>query len=220
GLGTYSPLAYNEARSVSAVHGYADGTSNVTVTPAIPPTTGSYTGNNKSIEVTVTKPATLLLASLFLNNAPTIETRAVAGINYDHSDCMIALSPHQDMAFQVIGSAALTVDCSIAVNSDNAGTNGSGQRNVALYLQGGNGVVLRAYDVDVNGGWGGPGNATVTATDAFTPNSGHTQSDIYASTVIPTDCGCGNSYNSSSLPSTSLTGGANITGDLNISSPL
>jgi Flp pilus assembly protein TadG len=218
---TIEPYAYNEARSLTAFHGFTDGSSSVTVTPITPPSTGPYTATSyrdKAIEVTVTKPAPLGFASLFMTSGPTIAARAVALLNYDHGDCMVALSPHQDMAFQVIGSSSLSVDCSVAVNSDNAGTNGNGQRNVALYLQGGNGVVLRAYDVTVAGGWGGPGNATVSATNSFTSGQGSQAPDIYGSLPIPSTCSC-TTYTANSMAN-SLSGGGIINGDINLSSSL
>jgi Putative Flp pilus-assembly TadE/G-like len=218
---TIEPYAYNEARSSTAYHGFTHGSSSVTVTPITPPSTGPYTASSyrdKAIEVTVTKPAPLGFASLFMTSGPTIAARAVALLNYDQGDCMVALSPHQDMAFQVIGSSSLTVDCSIAISSDNAGSNGSGQRNVALYMQGGNGVVLRAYDVTVNGGWGGPGNATVSATNSFTYNTHQPAPNPYSGLVIPSTCSC-TTYTANSMP-TSLSGGGIINGDINLSSNL
>ena len=218
---TIETYAYSEAKSATDFHGFTDGSNTVTVTPITPPSTGPYTAasyRDKAIEVTVTKPAPLGFASLFMTSGPTIAARAVALLNYDHGDCMVALSPHKDMAFQVIGAANLSVDCSIAVNSDNADSNGSGQRNVALYLQGGNGVVLQAYDVTVAGGWGGPGNATVSATDAFKYGQGSQATDPYSGLTIPTTCSC-TTYTANSMP-TSLSGGGIINGDLNLSSSL
>jgi len=98
--GTITTNAYNEARSASAVHGFANGSNGVTVTPATPPTSGSYTASsylNKAIEVRVSKPGTRFFSSLFLGSDPTIDARAVAMI-VNGGDCMLATSPTSSMA--------------------------------------------------------------------------------------------------------------------------
>src|SRR4029077_934559 len=89
---TIEPYAYSEAKSATDAHGFTDGSSSVTVTPITPPSTGPYTAasyRDKAIEVTVTKPAPLGFASLFMTSGPTIAARAVALLNYDHGDCMV-----------------------------------------------------------------------------------------------------------------------------------
>jgi Flp pilus assembly protein TadG len=213
---TKEPYAYNEAKSATAFHGFTDGSSSVTVTPITPPSTGPYTATSyrdKAIEVTVTKPAPLGFASLFMTSGPTIAARAVALLNYDHGDCMVALNPTADKAFQVIGAATLSVDCSIAVNSSSS--------NNALYLQGATGVQLQAYTITVDGTIAINGQATATETSTGQPptgNSGTQTPDPYSTNTIPSTCSC-NTYSAGSLPS-SLTGGAVINGDINLSSSL
>jgi Flp pilus assembly protein TadG len=64
--GTITTNAYSEAKSASAIHGFADGTNGVTVTVTTPPTAGSYTAStylNKALEVKVSKPSARLFSS-------------------------------------------------------------------------------------------------------------------------------------------------------------
>src|SRR5690242_11976968 len=117
--GTITTNAYNEAKSASAIHGFANGTNGVTVTPATPPTVGSHTASsylNKALEVTISKPGTRLFSSLFLGSDPIIQARAVAMI-VNGGDCMLATSPSSSKAISVTGNVTVSVDCGIADNS-------------------------------------------------------------------------------------------------------
>jgi Flp pilus assembly protein TadG len=98
---TITTYAYNEAKSVSSAHGFANGTNGVVVTPLTPPSSGSYTASsytNKALEVTISKPAIRLISSLYLASDPTISARAVAIIT-NTGDCMLATSPTASQAF-------------------------------------------------------------------------------------------------------------------------
>jgi Flp pilus assembly protein TadG len=234
----YQTYGRNEASAAIASHGYANGAGDgaaveVAVKPANTRLFASTFWDGAppygAVQATITKPAPLLFSGIYLSVAPRISVRATAALDYTRSICMLSLSPTQDMSVEIIGSSNLTLDCSIAVNSNNSGTNGHGQRNVALYVQGGAGAVLKAFDITVVGSWGGPGSATIQAADELN-SPGSVTLDPYGPggetpVTIPVSCGCLASGPASPtaaqvLSSGALSGGADILGDLNIGSTL
>jgi len=168
---TIETYAYNEARSSTAWHGFTNGSSGVTVTPITPPSTGAYTAasyRDSAVEVTVTQPAPLGFASLFMSSGPTIAARAVAMFDYSAGDCLLALNPTAAKAFNMQGNATVNVACGIAVNSS---ANGPAAKDEALYVQGS--VHATSTSITVAGGIGQTGGATATSSNishATTPD--------------------------------------------------
>ncbi len=149
-----------EARTASSIHQFPNA-SPTTVTVNVRPedafSTGTYTSSefdNKAVEVIITKPATLMFASLFLPSAPTVAARAVALIDVSNGDCLLALNPTIPKAFQIAGNGTINIDCGIAVNS--TASSNSAQNN-AFYLQGS--VSVTATNITVDGGIGVTGGA-------------------------------------------------------------
>ena len=217
---TITTNAYNEAKSASAIHGFANGSNGVTVTPATPPTTGSYTAStylNKALEVTVSKPGTRLFSSLFLGSDPMIQARAVAMI-VNGGDCMLATSPTSSKAISVTGNVTVSVDCGIADNSN---------ASDALYMQGG-ATLTTITNLTVNGSFDHTGNAYTLSYGSGNIGHGATITDPYASTNFPSlNPSCSNCTQVSLASLTALTGtsgtfsgGGVFTGPLTVSGTL
>lgn len=84
-----------------------------------PPTTGSYAGDAKSIEVVLTEKMPLLLSSLFISEPFSVRARAVVQLDMTSQGCILALSPTASGAVTVAGSTIVTLNgCDVASNSN------------------------------------------------------------------------------------------------------
>lgn len=81
-----------------------------------PPLAGSFTGDASAIEVIATTSASLPFSSVFLAQAPTIRTRAVARAVAVGEPCVIGLAD-SGTGVEVFGSATVSLDCPVASNS-------------------------------------------------------------------------------------------------------
>lgn len=81
-----------------------------------PPTTGAFAGRNDAVEVIATTSMTLPFSSLFMNRAPVIRTRAVAGAVAIGEPCIRALA-RSGTGIEVIGSALVNLGCPVSSNS-------------------------------------------------------------------------------------------------------
>ena len=141
----------NEANSVTAAYGYANGVNNVTVTVNQPPTSGNYATSPQAVEVIVSQPQQRLLSALFGNGPVPITARAVALAN-PGTGCVLALDRTANPAVTVQGIAQLNlVNCNLYDNS-----NGSSALNV-----GGSGTIS-AGQVGVVGSISGASSITTT----------------------------------------------------------
>jgi Flp pilus assembly protein TadG len=176
GSATFNGYAQKEAKTATAKHGFADGSNSTTVIVNIPPTSGSYTNpstyNYKAVEVVITKPASLLFASLFLPSAPTVKARSVAVIDLSGTDCMLATDPSSGKTAYFQGNFSISVPCGLADMSTNSS---------AVMTTGGAGS-LTASSVRTAGGISDPGG-TIHANQITGDNS---ITDPYASRTLPT----------------------------------
>lgn len=167
-----------EAGAIVAASSYAGG---ATTTINIPPVSGPYAGKNGAVEVIISQPQTLALASLFYSGPFTILRRAVASITYANGDCALILDPAASGAFSVINNAAVKFNsCGLAVNSgsshavslsNNTSVTGSGVSIVGSYS---------ASDL---------ANHSVFDFDTVTTGASPVQ-DPYASRAVPTPGAC------------------------------
>jgi Putative Flp pilus-assembly TadE/G-like len=218
---TITTYAYNEAKSAAAIHGLADGSNGVTITPLTPPGSGSYTSSsylNKAIEVTISKPVNAMFSGLFLSTGPTIAVRAVAAIVPGSGDCVLATSPTASQAIAVIGNTTVNVGCGIADNSN---------ASDALYFQG-SATLTTSSSVTVNGNYSATGKAYTFSYGSADINKGTTVADPYTGSMLPSlysscsNCTYVNKASLSSLSGTSgtFTGGGVFTGPLAVSGTL
>lgn len=85
-----------------------------------PPTSGKYAGNGAAVEVTVSRPQTLLLAALFLGDLP-VGARAVARAGTAGDACILALERVESSTAEFTGSADIVLqDCGVKANSTSA----------------------------------------------------------------------------------------------------
>jgi Flp pilus assembly protein TadG len=109
----------NQANSVTASYGYANGVKNVTLTVNQPPTTGNYTSALQAVEVIVSQPQPRLLSTLFGSGNVLITARAVA-LNNPGTDCVLGLDPTASSAVNVSGSNTLNLAGCNVVSDSNA----------------------------------------------------------------------------------------------------
>jgi len=112
--GSSTSVVTTAAKNDTANNGFKDGQNGVTVTASIT--------NNQFVTVTVSQPAQLMLAGLFMGTAPTISATAQAGIVYNGSPaCMLATSPNAPNAVSVVGNGTIQANgCAIVANSNNS----------------------------------------------------------------------------------------------------
>jgi hypothetical protein len=117
------------AKNDTANNGFTDGQNGVTVTAAI-------INNNQTVTVTVSQPARLMLAGIFMSAPPTIRATAQAGIVYNGTpSCILATSPNAPNAIASVGNGSIQANgCAIVNDSNNATAsfiNGNGQIDAA-----------------------------------------------------------------------------------------
>jgi Flp pilus assembly protein TadG len=107
-------------------------TAQVAVCVNTPPLGGMYAGNDKYVEVLVSKSMSIFFARVLGRDAFTVSTRAVAGGEALLPDCAMALnSTNTNPAIDIRAGAAITAaNCTISANG-NMNTSGSGSITVA-----------------------------------------------------------------------------------------
>jgi len=110
----------NEALSIAATAGFVNGQNGTTVTVVSPPTTGAHAGQSGVIEVAISQPQTLLLASLINANPFTITVHADASTS-GYGACALALETSGNPTFSMTGGTIANLNgCDLAVNSTGA----------------------------------------------------------------------------------------------------
>jgi Flp pilus assembly protein TadG len=174
----------NEAQSVAAQNGFANGITNTLVTVKNPPESGPNSSDTSAVEVIISQPQQALLSTLFLGSNPTIGARAV-GVG-KLGACAVALG-NSDPAVWTGGSASINLNnCDLDANAG-VSTGGSGS--------------ISATNVNASGNCSGNVSATKNLncdTDAPTQVS-----DPYASYTVPTFGACGSPSGSASTYSPS-----------------
>jgi hypothetical protein len=122
----------------------------------------------------VSRRVSLFFSSFFLRTAPTVEARAVAGIQGNGNACILALDPGANGAVTNSGTTTVTSrNCVIAANS----------RSETAIMAGGNSTLV-AETIWTVGGYGHSGSANLVLTD--TPHTAMwALADPYAATSIP-----------------------------------
>lgn len=185
-------LLGSEAKSVTAIYGFADGSSGTSVTVNYPPKSGNYQ-SSPAVEVIISQPRPPLLTALFLPTGPTIAVRAVALADTGRTGqaCVIALDTNNETSTTVTGSTALNFQgCSLYINSPSS---------AALNLSGGGTIdAASAYLVgNVSGAGLTTTYGTYTGADPLI--------DPYLNAAVPAYSGCDqNNYKLNSGQSASL----------------
>lgn len=110
-----------EGLGVAATNGFTNGTGGVQVSVNMPPTLGNYTNPSRynAIEVIITKPMRPTFSSVVgLATGPIVPARAVALLDSNNSDCILALSRSAAGAITLNGGTTITMpSCGIGDNS-------------------------------------------------------------------------------------------------------
>lgn len=177
-----------------------------TITVNYPPLSGSYVGDTRSVEVTVTRKQSLLFSALFMSSL-TVSARAVARASQPGDYCIIALDRAQSSALDLNGSTDITLSgCGIFANSSD---------EKALTISGS--AKLIADFIEVVGGYDVSGAATMSVGSATT--GARTIRDPYRHQQFPTaasSCESGKFKNTETIsPGTycefNFNAGANVT---------
>ena len=137
-----------EARAIAGSAGFVSGVDSVVVTINRPPTTGNYVGNSAAVEVIISQPQYLGMASLFHDALFDVGARAVAAVGGSGLFCIIGLDAMASGTVRIKNNGVVSsTTCGVGVNSSSAN---------ALVLE--NGAAIYG-PVSVVGGWDLAGNA-------------------------------------------------------------
>ncbi|MBP0445293.1 hypothetical protein J8J14_10935 [Roseomonas sp. SSH11] len=103
----------NAARGIAGRNGFSSSTG-ATVEVNIPPLTGAQKGVSGAVEVLISQPQRSVFASLFMPQAPTVRTRAVAIGKVTERVCLLALGGGLELGGN---STSHSVDCALASNA-------------------------------------------------------------------------------------------------------
>ncbi len=130
------------ARTDSGINGYTHGTGGTVVDVYNPPISGPWTGNDKFVEVVVTKPYDPFFMQVLGFGASPVRARAVGGVVGIGMGCIHALNPEDQATLMVTGGATVNAtSCGVIVNSNDPN---------AIHNTGGG--CINAGSVDVTGG--------------------------------------------------------------------
>ena len=118
------------AFSAAASNGFTDGVGGAQVIVNHPPSGGFYAGNDRFVEAIVKQPRPTIFMSILGFQSASVGTRAVAGAQ-DSPNCIYALHPTANHAFNTTGSASVSAACGVIVDSSSGSAmNSSGSAGV------------------------------------------------------------------------------------------
>src|SRR5213593_4671650 len=118
------------AFSAAASNGFTNSVASTEVVINHPPSTGFYAGNDRFVEAFVKQPRPTIFMSILGFQSASVGTRAVAGAQ-DSPNCIYALHPTANHAFNTTGSASVSAACGVIVDSSSGSAmNSSGSAGV------------------------------------------------------------------------------------------
>jgi putative Flp pilus-assembly TadE/G-like protein len=114
-------LRYNQSYSSAAadtlkLNGFTNGQNGVTVAVNNPPTSGTYSGDSKYVEVVVQQPEPTYFLRVLGYNTTTVSARAVSS-SITSPNCIYALDPIASGAIHTDGGDVLTSSCGVIADS-------------------------------------------------------------------------------------------------------
>ena len=165
-----------DAYAIAGSHGFANGVNNVTVTVNKPPSVGSY--GSTATEVIIRKSFPPLLLALFVNQAITVQVRAISNPISVSSGCLLALEPTAGDAVTIINNSSINNTlCELVSNSTSSR---------ALVLQNSSFIIGPVY---LLGNYVLGNGASITGAP-LTINAANAVEDPYAAVVLPTAPAC------------------------------
>jgi len=166
--------------ATSIIASYKIPGSSPTVTVHSPPTSGTHTASSTAVEIIISQQQSLLMSSMFISLAPTVQTRSVASGTGNGTGCVLALDRGDVIDITDSGNTVINLNnCALYVNSDDP----SG----ALTETGG--AVINAAAAYITGGVSESGGSQLNTTKG-TFTGVQPLNDPYASVPIPTYTGC------------------------------
>jgi hypothetical protein len=110
----------SSAHTATGNNGFTDGSGKIVVTVYHPPANGPHADDSRFVEVLVENSVATFFAGVLDFDFLKVTARAVAGVGGASSDCVYALDPEMENAFQTQSSAELTAGCGFVVNSRHA----------------------------------------------------------------------------------------------------
>ena len=151
-----------QGRHDSMMNGFDHGVDGVDVQLNNPPTTGPRTTDAAFVEAIVRQPQPLTFMRILGWDNTNVAARAVAGGLNNRNVCIQALDPDAGPAFRVAGTAVITSDCGVIVNScddkDAGGAFGGGTLTIVVPSD----PTIPMGTVGVCGTWKSAGGGTVT----------------------------------------------------------
>jgi hypothetical protein len=105
----------------SALNGFTNGTNNVTVTIANPPTSGAYSGSAAAVQATVKKVMPTFFMMIMGQNSVTLTATAVARTTTTEGSvggCIFVMNKTASGAFTIVGNVTISSACGAVVNSN------------------------------------------------------------------------------------------------------
>jgi len=189
-IATSSPsVVTGDAKAVAANDGFTDGANSVTVTVNNPPASGPTYAANAAVEVIITQPQTLVLASMLYHGAWSDSARAVAKAGSSGAGCVLQTDTGSTVGVTISQGAAVTLNgCGLAANATGASA-----------ISAGSGATLSAEVVTVSGS----GSATGVTTTPTANNIKFSQpatADPYLGVALPAVGACVQGSTGSSTP--------------------
>jgi len=165
-----------QAQSIAASYGFVSGTNGVSVTVNHPPLSGSYTSDQRAVEVIINEPQQRLFSSIYASTTVPIQARSVA-LGSGGKGCVIALDPTASGAVTTQGTANVALNgCSLY---DNSGS------TTAMTVGGSSTVSADSVNIV-----GGISNTTGITTQSGVATGQSPIGDPYANASYPGFTGC------------------------------
>lgn len=184
------------AKNDTANNGYTDGHNGVTVTAAV-------TNGNQTVQVTVSQPARLMLAGLFMNSPPTISATAQASIVFNNPNspqgCIVSTAT-SGPGISVVGNGTIDANGCVII----ADSTSSNAINIT-----GNGVINSEKLCGPGGAYVGGVNAQMNPAPSKCPP----MPDPYANYTAPPEASASCQYGNSGL---GISSGVTISGNVTL----
>ena len=134
-------LRANQGDNQAGLQGFADyivGESDVNMTQTNvtvnrPPLSGAYIEDGNAVEIIVTQTVPRMFSAIYDNTPLDLDARAVATALSGGSGCVLALSPDEQGAITITGSASINlIQCDFISNATGVGFDMSGQAGAAI----------------------------------------------------------------------------------------
>ena len=107
------------AKASTALNGFTDGSSGITVAVNSPPLSGAYAGKSNYVEVIVAQSQPTIFMKMFGINSMNVAARAVAYNGASGTNCIYVLNPTAPDAMELQGSFDVSApSCGVVVDSN------------------------------------------------------------------------------------------------------